>query len=38
MPMAIYFTGVTRKDYPFMDVRLLTVGYDIGATLVAHPI
>ena len=35
MLMAIFFSGAPRKDYPSMDVRLLTVGYDIGTTFVA---
>ena len=35
MLMATFLGGVPRKDYLFMDVRLLMVGYDIGVTLVA---
>jgi len=35
MLMAIFLGGAPKKDYLFMDVRLLTVGFDIGATLVA---
>jgi hypothetical protein len=35
MLMAIFLGGAKRKDYLFRDVRLLTVRYDICATLVA---